>query len=147
MFDFDPAAFRVEDLQRLTSQADEMMKRLNESSEQMADLVGEGEAADGLLRATVDSGGRIKEIDINPRAMRMDSKTLAEGLTEAIAAAQDDVASRSEGMVTDLLASYGLPTKVDPAEALERIDTVGQAAQRRFRDRHDELNEVRRNLP
>ncbi|MFC5751496.1 YbaB/EbfC family nucleoid-associated protein [Actinomadura rugatobispora] len=147
MFDLNPANFRIEDLERVMHQADELMKRLGESNDEMAEMVGEGESKDGLLRATVDSGGRLKSIDINPRAMRLDSTALAEGLTEAIQAAQDDAVNRSEGMVTELLAAYGLPTDPDTGDVSDQISTVTEAAQRRFRQNHDELNEVRRNIP
>ncbi|XVQ10762.1 YbaB/EbfC family nucleoid-associated protein [Spirillospora sp. CA-255316] len=147
MFDLNPANFRIEDLERVVSQADELMKRLSESGDEMADMVGEGESKDGLLRATVDSGGRLKSIEINPRAMRQDSESLAEGLTQAIQAAQDDALSRSEGMVTELLTAYGLPTDPETGDIGEQISAVTDAAQRRFRENHDELNEVRRNIP
>ncbi|GAA2441408.1 hypothetical protein GCM10010191_67020 [Actinomadura vinacea] len=147
MFDFDPANFRIEDLHRLTSQADEMMKRLNASGEEVAEMVGEGESADGLLRATVDSGGRLKELTINPRAMRKDSQTLAEELTAAITAAQDDVQGRSEGLINGLLAEYGMPANPDTDEVLDQIETFGQGAQHSFREHHDELGEIRRNIP
>jgi len=147
MFDLNPANFRIEDLERVVSQADELMRRLSASGEEMAEMVGEGESKDGLLRATADSGGRIMSIEINPRAMRMDSTTLAEGLTEAIQAAQDDALNRSQGMVTELLAAYGLPTGTDTEAIGEQVGAVTEAAQRRFRENHDRLGEIRRDIP
>ncbi|MGI5326671.1 YbaB/EbfC family nucleoid-associated protein [Actinomadura nitritigenes] len=144
MFDFDPARFRPEDVDRLAAQADDALRRLSASTEEMVNLTATGEAAGGLIKATVDSSGRIKRIALNPRALRMDSETLAESLIEAIGAAQDGARDRVQEMVTELMAATGLPAKVDTEAVLERVGAIGDATRRRFEEHHDDLNEVRR---
>ncbi|MEU6751129.1 YbaB/EbfC family nucleoid-associated protein [Spirillospora sp. NPDC046719] len=144
MFDFDPARFRPEDVDRLAAQADDALRRLSASTEEMVNLTATGEAAGGLIKATVDSSGRIQRIALNPRALRMDSETLAESLIEAIGAAQDGARDRVQEMVTELMAATGLPAKVDTEAVLEKVGAIGDAARRRFDEHHDDLNEVRR---
>src|SRR5262249_55373306 len=51
------------------------------------DLRGEGTGLDGELRVTAVAGGRLESIQIDPRAMRTDSRTLAEQLVVAVNAA------------------------------------------------------------
>lgn len=144
MFDFDPARFRPEDVDRLAAQADDALRRLSASTEEMVNLTATGEAAGGLIKATVDSSGRIKRLALNPRALRMDSETLAESLIEAIGAAQDGARDRVQEMVAELMAATGLPAKVDTEAVLEKVGAIGDAARRRFEEHHDDLNEVRR---
>ncbi|MWA00801.1 hypothetical protein F8568_010500 [Actinomadura sp. LD22] len=144
MLDFDPARFRPEDVDRLAAQADDALRRLSASTEEMVNLTATGEAAGGLIKATVDSSGRIKRIALNPRALRMDSETLAESLIEAIGAAQDDARDRVQEMVAELMAATGLPAKVDTEAVLEKVGAIGDATRRRFDEHHDDLNEVRR---
>jgi DNA-binding protein YbaB len=147
MFDFDPARFRPEDVERLAAQADDALGRLSASTEEMAAMTATGEAADGLVRAAVDASGRIKRIALNPRAMRMDSESLAEALIEAIGSAQDDARNRVQEMVDELMAATGLPAKVDTEAVLADVDAIGDATRRRFAEHHDDLNEVRRTFP
>ncbi|MFC4052742.1 YbaB/EbfC family nucleoid-associated protein [Actinomadura syzygii] len=52
---------------------------------------GRGEAADGLIRATVSADGEIKSIDLAPRAMRMSSEEIGEHVATAVNAAFGDL--------------------------------------------------------
>ncbi|MGP4026093.1 YbaB/EbfC family nucleoid-associated protein [Actinomadura sp. 3N407] len=45
---------------------------------------GHGEAAGGLVRATVSADGEIESIDLAPRAMRMSSEEIGEHVAEAV---------------------------------------------------------------
>jgi DNA-binding protein YbaB len=55
---------------------------------------GYGTAADELVKAEVSAGGRLEKVTIESKAMRLDSQTLGEQITEAVRAAQDDLLSR-----------------------------------------------------
>jgi DNA-binding protein YbaB len=147
MFDFDPARFRPEDVDRLAAQADDALRRLSASTEDMAALTATGEAADGYVRVAVDSSGRVTRISLNPRAMRMDSESLSEALLDAIGAAQEDAQRRKQEMVAELLAASGLPAKIDTEAVLEKVDAIGDRTRRRFDEHHDDLAEVRRSFP
>ena len=54
---------------------------------------GHGEAGDGIVRVTV-VGGRISQVEINPRAMRLASQELGEAFMEAANKAMDDLAAK-----------------------------------------------------
>jgi hypothetical protein len=78
---------------------------LEEARRQMRDLVaastgpdgeapeGYGEAASGMVRV-VAAGGRISNVELNPRVMRLPSEELAEAIAEAANAALADLASK-----------------------------------------------------
>ena len=58
-------------------------------------LTGEGEAANGRVKARVVTGGRFESIQIDPRALRMDSNDLGEQITLAVNAALDDLRTKA----------------------------------------------------
>ncbi|TDE41581.1 YbaB/EbfC family DNA-binding protein [Nonomuraea mesophila] len=114
MNDFDP-----EDLERITARAEEMLARVEELRSEIDVAVGHGVAADGQVRVTVGPSGRLTEVELAPRAMRMDSRRLAEAMLRAAQEAQDDVARKVEAVMagglggdlpddhfSDLLESY-----------------------------------------
>ncbi|MDZ5441154.1 YbaB/EbfC family nucleoid-associated protein [Micromonospora sp. 4G57] len=53
----------------------------------LAETVGEGTSEDGLITARVGAGGAVQDLEINPRAMRLDSHTLRDSILAAIRAA------------------------------------------------------------
>lgn len=56
---------------------------------------GEGSAADGLIVVRTALPGRVTEISLDPRVMRLTSDRLAEELTEAVNASLADLQSRA----------------------------------------------------
>lgn len=73
------------------------------------DLTGHGEAADGLIGATVDSDGRLRDLRLDPGVMRfgqygpaMDSETMAREITAAVHAAIDDLQDKIQEGTGDL---------------------------------------------
>jgi DNA-binding protein YbaB len=78
---------------------------LEQARQQMRDLVaastgpdgqppeGYGEAANGMVRVAV-AGGRISNVELDPRVMRLPSEALAEAFAEAANAALADLASK-----------------------------------------------------
>src|SRR3989440_7456072 len=77
---------------RLSNMLDQIA-RLRDVREQLAELHAEGEAADGLVGVTVGPTGALTDVLIDPRAMRLDSQTLAESV---MAAARQATARASE---------------------------------------------------
>ena len=76
------------------------------------ELRGEGEAADGqvravagpsgsgksgMVRAVAGAGGRLESLTVNPRALRLGSEALCEQIVVAVNAALDDLRDRVEG--------------------------------------------------
>jgi DNA-binding protein YbaB len=108
-------------------QAVEEMGRLAQATEGGEPPEGQGVAADGLLQVTA-AGGRIRSVEINPRAMRMASQDLAEAITEAVNAALADMESKYPELP---IAS------IDPArlrDQLAQAHEEGIRAMRRYTD-------------
>ncbi|MGW5669493.1 YbaB/EbfC family nucleoid-associated protein [Micromonospora sp. NPDC003776] len=101
-------------LEGLLRQAQEQQRRLAEVQRQRAELRVPGESPDGLVRVTVDGEMKIGDIALNPRAMRLDSQTLAEAIQAAVDAAYAGLAERQRDLLGDLLGGADL---VDRAQA------------------------------
>jgi DNA-binding protein YbaB len=79
-------------LSRLLSDAMAALAQVQQQGGDQAEPAeGRGGDEDGLIAITVSAGGRVTEVSVNPRAMRMDSVTLGEHLMEAVNAALDDL--------------------------------------------------------
>ncbi|NUT45633.1 MAG: YbaB/EbfC family nucleoid-associated protein [Thermoactinospora sp.] len=136
MNDFDP-----EDLERITARAEAMLARVEELKSEIDVVVGHGEAADGQIRVTAVASGRLADVVIAPRALRLDSQKLAEAVLRAAQAAQDDVAGKVEQAMAGALgaAMPGKDLLDDPfAGVLESFEaSMGeqlQAIEERRRD-------------
>lgn len=95
-------------VESLLRQAQEQQRRLAEFQQQRADLRVTGESPDGLVRVTVDGEMKVGGIEINARAMRLDSYTLAESLQAAVDAAYAAFAERQQELLTDMLGGSDL---------------------------------------
>jgi DNA-binding protein YbaB len=78
------------------------LQRLTEVQRQLAELRGEGFGADGLVRAEVGPGGNLQALDLNPRAMRLDSASLSEAIMAAVRDATRQVGEKATELVGDL---------------------------------------------
>ncbi|TDD38907.1 YbaB/EbfC family DNA-binding protein [Actinomadura sp. KC06] len=71
------------------------MRKGGAAAERPADageaVEGVGEAAEGRVTVTAASGGRLKNVEINPRALRLSAEELGEHLVTAANAALDDL--------------------------------------------------------
>ncbi|MEU0152677.1 MULTISPECIES: YbaB/EbfC family nucleoid-associated protein [Micromonospora] len=95
-------------VENLLRHAQEQQRRLAEFQQQRAELRVTGESPDGLVRVTVDGDMKVGGIDINARAMRLDSYTLAESLQAAIDAAYASFAERQQELMTEMLGGSEL---------------------------------------
>ncbi|MET8838183.1 YbaB/EbfC family nucleoid-associated protein [Micromonospora sp. NPDC004540] len=95
-------------VENLLRQAQEQQRRLAEFQQRRAELRVTGESPDGLVRVTVDGDMKVGGIDLNARAMRLDSYTLAESLQAAIDAAYAAFAERQQELMTDMLGGSDL---------------------------------------
>lgn len=95
-------------VESLLRQAQEQQRRLAEFQQQRADLRVTGESPDGLVRVTVDGEMKVGGIEINARAMRLDSYSLAESLQAAVDAAYAAFDERQQELLTDMLGGSEL---------------------------------------
>ncbi|MBC8988639.1 YbaB/EbfC family nucleoid-associated protein [Micromonospora chalcea] len=90
-------------LEGLLRQAQEKQRRLAELQRQRAELRVTGESPDGLVRVTVDGDMKVGGIELNARAMRLDSFSLAESMQAAIDAAYVAFEERQREMLGEML--------------------------------------------
>ncbi|TMR02452.1 YbaB/EbfC family DNA-binding protein [Actinomadura soli] len=62
-----------------------------ETGETGETVEGVGEAAEGRVKVTAASGGRLTKVELNPRALRLSAEELGEHLVTAANAALDDL--------------------------------------------------------
>nr|WP_269128854.1 YbaB/EbfC family nucleoid-associated protein [Nonomuraea sp. K271] len=110
-----------------------MLARVEELRSEIDMAVGRGEAADGQVRVTVGPSGRLTEVELAPRAMRMDSRRLAEAMLRAAQEAQDDVARKVEAVMAGTLG-VGLPDE-NFSDLLESYETSMEEHLRAIEDR------------
>jgi DNA-binding protein YbaB len=100
---------------------------LREFTGRLDEVRGHGEGADGLVRVTVTAAGRVTELRLDPRAMRLGSELLTEQILAAIRAAIADAEQQTQEAMAalpsnpsweDLIAGTG---QVDPSAPLPPI--------------------------
>ncbi|MEV8638266.1 YbaB/EbfC family nucleoid-associated protein [Streptosporangium sp. NPDC051023] len=112
----NPADIREKDLVLAEERADRVLAWVEEAQADLDKVVGTGEGASGQVTVSVTAEGRVLDVAFGPRAMRLDSHTLAEEVLAAIARARTDAARR-----IDELMREGLPG-FDPAEAAAQFE-------------------------
>ena len=104
------------------------------------ELRGEGEAADGQVRAVAGAGGRLESLTVNPRALRLGSEALCEQIVVAVNAALDDLRDRVEGQAV----AAGAADPAALAEQLRNLHTESARQMERFtqgvRDALDQIS-------
>jgi DNA-binding protein YbaB len=95
----------ADDLDRELSQARRMLLDLRRdpgtgaAADDEEPVRGEGQAADGMVKVTVE-GGRISKVDLNPRAMRLASEDLGKAFASAANAALAEFTSKATSEVS-----------------------------------------------
>jgi DNA-binding protein YbaB len=135
------------DFSAMTRMVESTMRALDQArgaapAEGDEELRGRGEGADGLIRVAALPGGRLADLELDARVMRMDSVTLAEQITVAANAALADLQDKMKaGMVgPDLNALANQLTEIQQessrqmstfmqslVDAQERIANAGRA--------------------
>jgi DNA-binding protein YbaB len=134
------AEFQPEDLDRITARAEAMLLRVEEIRKEVDVVVGRGTAADGQVTVAAAANGRLTEIVVAPRAMRLDSRKLAEELLRAVNAAQDDADSQVRQVMADTLGESP-PT----AEALDdRFDRLLESFEGSLDEQLDAIDDLRK---
>ncbi len=127
MFEFDPQRFRIEDLDRIARQSGDALQALTEAMAELEETTGEGEAADGMIWVSLDSTGAATEVHLDPRALRLGSEAIAEGMLEAFNAAQADLREKSRRLVSEALPegfAEHADDAADPEEVRGRFDEI-----------------------
>ncbi|MFB9627040.1 YbaB/EbfC family nucleoid-associated protein [Nonomuraea helvata] len=114
-------------LEQVLQQTRDAMRHLREAKRVIGEIEGKGEAADGMILATTDAGGSIRRIDINPRALRLDTTTLSREVIRAIQAAQEASARQAKEIVDGVAGHVGLlPEPLDETFVQHRIEAAAR---------------------
>jgi DNA-binding protein YbaB len=105
---------------------------LNDVTPSSAPATGTGLAADGLIRVTAD-GGRLSEVVVDPRAMRLPHAEFAEQLREAVNSAL------AEADVTATPEAAALP---DPARLAHQLEELQNQSARQMARYTQSISEV-----
>lgn len=134
--------FRMEDLYRITDQAERTHRLLQTADKDISRISGVGESAGGKVQVRADAGGQIVKTMLDPRAMKMSSKDLADEITLAVNRAQEDVARQREQLLRDVVGETP-PTAETTMRQLETVlDTFNKAM-----DKHeDEVDRLLREV-
>jgi DNA-binding protein YbaB len=115
---------------RLLAGTRQALESVRGSGGEAPDVRGEGEAADGMVRASVAPGGRLESVRVNPRLVRAGIDAVCEQIVVAVNAALDDLRAKA--------AEQRPPGAPDPArlagqlrelqdESTRRMEVYGQA--------------------
>jgi DNA-binding protein YbaB len=126
---FDPARLDPADLDRMVADSERTLKGLREAMARLGEITGAAQSPDGLVSATVAQGGRLVELTLNPRAMRHDSRTLAESIVSAVQGAQD-AAGRGSQELLETVLGRATPEAFNLDKLSERLDSAGAAFSR-----------------
>ncbi|MFG2006600.1 YbaB/EbfC family nucleoid-associated protein [Spirillospora sp. NPDC048911] len=92
---------------------------------------GVGLAADGRVKATVSLGGRLKSVEMDPRAMRLASAALGEEIVVAVNAALDDLRTKAAAAAAtgDTVDTAALGKQVEEIQnqSLRQMELITQA--------------------
>ena len=98
------------DMAGMMKKAQQMQTRMAELQEEMANMMVEGEAGTGLVKATCTAKGELKGLDIDPSIFNGDDKEVVEDLIlAAIKDAQAKASERAQEEMSKLTEELGLP--------------------------------------
>ncbi|GGO68004.1 YbaB/EbfC family nucleoid-associated protein [Nonomuraea cavernae] len=110
-------------LEQLITQTRTAMDHLRQAKRLIGEAEGTGEAAQGLIRVRADGRGGLIGVSLNPRALRLDTRTLGAEVTKVIQAAQEHAGRITGEIVQDAVArAGGLPAPLDETFVRDRIE-------------------------
>jgi DNA-binding YbaB/EbfC family protein len=98
------------DMAGMMKKAQEMQGKMAQMQEDLANLIVEGEAGAGLVKATCTAKGELKGLDIDPSIFNGDDKEVVEDLIlAAIKDAQAKASEKAKAEMAKLTEGLGLP--------------------------------------
>jgi DNA-binding protein YbaB len=135
------------DLDKLLNGAQQQFARMEELQRRMGELVGRAEDKDRLV--TVEYAGQgLRELELNPRAMRMASADLADLIKTVTQEAARDLQARTDELMEEVFGKEDNPMRLinDPEAAMATAKEAEATYNRVFEDVMGELDRVRRRL-
>ncbi|MFG6193003.1 YbaB/EbfC family nucleoid-associated protein [Nonomuraea sp. JJY05] len=82
--------YTEDDVDRLLRDNERELTRLAAAAAELRLITGKGESRSGMTSAVVDADGRLQSVVFSPRVLRLDVRTLAEEVVQAVRQAQED---------------------------------------------------------
>jgi DNA-binding protein YbaB len=141
-------AFANIDVDKLLNGAQERISRVQEMQERLADLAGQAEAAEGRIKATYTMAGGLTGLEIDPRALRMGSKDLADTVRSTVQEAAQDLQRQIAEAMSDVFGEKDNPMNLvgDQNAAVAKAKEAQAAYDRTMQDVMGELDAVRKRL-
>ncbi|MEU9887530.1 YbaB/EbfC family nucleoid-associated protein [Sphaerisporangium sp. NPDC051017] len=135
------------DVEKLLSGAQQQFARMEELQRRLPELVGRAQDKDRLVTVEYGADG-LRELELNPRAMRLASTDLAELIKTVTRQAAQDLSARTNEVMEEVFGAEDNPMRLlnDPEAALAGAKEAEATYNRVFDDVMGELNRVRRRL-
>jgi DNA-binding protein YbaB len=124
---------------RLAEQLEQRIAEAKQKAEALAGMEGAGEGADGMVRVRVGPSGALKDLHLDPKAMRLPSMDLAAAIMDAAQAAQQDVGAQ----VRELYGASAQFGGLDPAGTAQGHLDAAAAIDERLQRVRDALRRAR----
>lgn len=127
------------DPQRMLATLETTIAQAKEKASALAEIVGQGAAADGFVTARVGPTGALIGVELDPKAMRLPSVDLAAAVVEAARAAQADATAQVAALYRDQQTAYGVDFaaltsgQLDMSEEIDKRLAAAREAVRRAR--------------
>ncbi|WP_326825247.1 YbaB/EbfC family nucleoid-associated protein [Streptosporangium sp. NBC_01756] len=95
--------FRLDELDQVVQGSERSLRDLAAAMTGLGEVTGSGESRSGLVSARVGADGRVTDVAIASRGMRLDSDALSKEVLEAVQAAQDAQGRQARELVSSPL--------------------------------------------
>ena len=119
---------QLDDAEQRMRASTDRLARMEELTAALADLVGRAEGADGTVRVEHGSIG-LRELVIEPRAMRLPAAELASTITTALAEAEADFRRQAQQALVD---ADLVPTEQSRRERVAQVQAQLAEAQQQY---------------
>jgi DNA-binding protein YbaB len=136
-------------IENLLKQAQERIGKMTAMQDSIAEIVGSAESADGYVRATYTAATGLRDLEINPRAMRWASNDLSEVIRAVVQEATNDFQTRIRGemgVAFEGQSDNPLDLMEDPEKAKAKIQEVQGLLDGALDDAMGTLDKVRKQL-
>lgn len=126
----------IRSLEDLAEYAEQQIRRLGQMQAELAGQTGTGESPRGYVRARTGPGGLLKELRIDPTALRLSSEELEAEVTAAVTAAQRQYTERADDIMAPVLGMRPSEQALgELEEGMTKLDSLAADLDRLARDR------------
>ncbi|WP_214414282.1 YbaB/EbfC family nucleoid-associated protein [Sphaerisporangium fuscum] len=134
-------------LEKLLGETQEQFAKLEELQQRTNDAVGRAQDKNGLVTVEYGQDG-LRELELNPRAMRLASADLAELIKTTIGEAAQDLNAQTNELFEEVFGAEGNPMRLmkDPEGAMAKVKEAEAAYNRTVENVMGEFEQIRRRL-